>query len=82
MRHGDIIGKFGIREQVKWRQWLWACNEETRNLLICLRFYRMSKKETSWKEWVWNEEATNMVGEIGSLERRKKKRTGIMRNLE
>ena len=42
----------------------------------------MSKKETSWKEWVWNEEARNIAGKIGSLERRKKKRTGIMRNLE
>jgi hypothetical protein len=42
----------------------------------------MSEKETSWKEWVWNEEGRNMVWKIGSWERRNKKRTGIMRNLE
>jgi hypothetical protein len=31
----------------------------------------MNKKEESGKEWIWNEEARNMVGTIGSWERRK-----------
>jgi hypothetical protein len=42
----------------------------------------LPERQFTRKNGFWNEEARNMMGKIGSWERRKKKRTGIMRNLE